>query len=82
MEETIVPWEDNWPVTSHWQTLSYTLYEQESTNRTDQHDITEILLKVALHNRKPKQTPNKNESDWWRNSDADNFFTIATYDRP
>jgi len=28
------------------------------TNKTDCHDIAEILLKVALHAIKPNQTPN------------------------
>jgi hypothetical protein len=30
-----------------------------STNKTDRHDITEILLKVALKHHKPNQTKNK-----------------------
>jgi len=41
VEENGVPGENHWPVASHWQTCI--------TNITDHHDITEILLKVALN---------------------------------
>jgi len=36
-----------------------------STNKTDRHDITEILLKVALNTKKKKQ-PNKYQSLTWQ----------------
>jgi hypothetical protein len=31
------------------------VFSGSSTNKTDRHDITEILLKVALNTRKPNQ---------------------------
>jgi hypothetical protein len=38
------------------------LVDYPSTNKTDHHDITEILLKVALNTIKP--TNNKLKIDW------------------
>ena len=35
-----------WPVTGRWLSLDTPV---SSTNKTDRHDITEILLKVALN---------------------------------
>jgi hypothetical protein len=46
MDETGVPGENHRPVASHWQTLSNNVV---SSTPTDLHDITEILLKVALN---------------------------------
>jgi hypothetical protein len=53
VEETGISVEKHWPATSHWQTLSHT-YNVVSS-KTDRHNITEILLKVALkpHNSIP-----------------------------
>ena len=49
-----------WLATSRWFFPSPTVF---STNKNDHHDITEILLKVALNTIKQinKQIPNK----WW-----------------
>ena len=54
VEETGIPRENHRPVASRWQTLSHNYPETpgtpvSSTNKTDRHDITEILLKVALN---------------------------------
>jgi hypothetical protein len=58
MEESGVPGENHRPVASHWQTLSHNVvsstprHEQSSTtNKTDRHDITEIVLKAALNTK-------------------------------
>jgi hypothetical protein len=39
-----------WPATGRWFSLYTPVF---STNKTDHHDITEMLLKVALNNIKP-----------------------------
>ena len=51
VEETGIRGENHRPATSHWQTLSHNVVS--STSRQDRHDITEILLKVALNTITP-----------------------------
>jgi hypothetical protein len=55
VEETGVPRENHRPAANHGQSLSHKLvlrtpcHQRDSNNKTDCHDIIEILLKVALN---------------------------------
>jgi hypothetical protein len=56
VEETGVHGENNRPLASRWQTLSHNVV----SSTPHHHNITEILLRVALNTMKPNQTLSTN----------------------
>jgi hypothetical protein len=60
VEEPGVPGENHWPAASHWQSFLQVLLHQW----TDRHDITEILLKVALNTITHPPPPKKLGELW------------------
>jgi predicted thioredoxin/glutaredoxin len=58
VEETGIPEEIHRPVVSHWHTANFSIGFVDWTNKTDCHDIAEILLKVTLNTIKPNQKQN------------------------
>ena len=64
-----------------WSSLSVTcrrsvVFSGSSTNKTDRHDITEMLLKVALRTRNRKPKPNQSKGDHVATKGSKNDFAF------